>query len=486
MRYCREYRQDDDESDGDPLISMATVKSNLSMIGDIRERMSSEIDRERLLGVIERSLNEIFMFDPDTLRFEFVNLGARTNLGYGLEELRSMTPIDLKPEFSEESFREMIGPLLRGERDILVFDSVHRRANGSLYPVEVRLQLDDQTGGRIVLAVVTDTTERKRAEELLSRYQLLSSEARDIMWFVRASDGAILEANAAAEAAYGYSREELLRLTMNDIRAADDGPTIDLQMEAASTGGILFETEHHRKDGSSFPVEVSSRGATMIDGEKVLLSVIRDISERKHTEAALVESSVRLKLTLQAAVAALGATAELRDPYTAGHQRRVAKLACAIADELGWEEHRIEMLRTAALLHDIGKIVVPTELLSKPGRLNPTEMLLIQAHAAAGAETVADIDFGGAVAAAIGQHHERLDGSGYPGGLSEEEILPEARALAVADVVEAMISHRPYRPALPLEAALHELENGTGSRYDGEVCAACLRLFREKDFALGD
>jgi putative nucleotidyltransferase with HDIG domain len=174
----------------------------------------------------------------------------------------------------------------------------------------------------------------------------------------------------------------------------------------------------------------------------------------------------------------------MRDPYTAGHQRRVAELACAIATELGWHEAQIDSLRTAALLHDIGKIVVPAEILSKPGRLTETEMMLIRQHAAAGADIVGDIDFDGSVAEMIRQHQERLDGSGYPAGLRDGEILPEARVLAVADVVEAMISHRPYRAALPLEAAMDELRDGADLRYDAEAAAACIRLFTEKGFTL--
>ena len=173
-----------------------------------------------------------------------------------------------------------------------------------------------------------------------------------------------------------------------------------------------------------------------------------DITEIRHAEQALRESTVQLRLTLKAAVAALGQTTEMRDPYTAGHQRRVALLADAIATELAWDEQRIEALHTAALLHDLGKIVIPAEILAKPGRLSENEMNLIRQHPVAGAETVASIDFEGAITEMVRQHHERLDGSGYPAGLKDGEILPEARILAVADVVEAMSSHRPYRPAL--------------------------------------
>ena len=336
---------------------------------------------------------------------------------------------------------------------------------------------------RVYVADV-DMTERRLAEALLVRYRLLATAARDIMLFVRASDGAIREANTAAEAAYGYSREELLQLTIHDLRAAAVEPWNSGQIRAAEAEGILFESDHRRKDGSVFPVEVSSRGIVTLDDGTLILSVVRDITDRKRTEDELAQATARLKGTLQAAVAALGATVELRDPYTAGHQRRVAELACAIATELGWAERRIEPIHTAALLHDIGKVVVPAEILSKPGKLSDTEMCLIRQHAAAGADIVAGIDFADDISEMIRQHHERLDGSGYPAGLKAGDILPEARIIAVADVVEAMLSHRPYRPALPPEAALAEIEDGSGTRYDADACAACLRLFRERRFSL--
>jgi putative nucleotidyltransferase with HDIG domain len=199
----------------------------------------------------------------------------------------------------------------------------------------------------------------------------------------------------------------------------------------------------------------------------------------------LAESADRLRRTLTGAIAALGAIVELRDPYTAGHQRRVAQLACAIAAELGWDDEAVETLRAAALLHDAGKIVVPAEILTRPGRLTDNEMELIRAHSSAGADIVAKIDFGADVAEIVRQHHERLDGSGYPQALCADEITPGAKILAVADVVEAMISHRPYRPALSLDEALVEIGQGIGlQRYDRAAAEACRRLFQDQQFTL--
>jgi putative nucleotidyltransferase with HDIG domain len=164
----------------------------------------------------------------------------------------------------------------------------------------------------------------------------------------------------------------------------------------------------------------------------------------------------------------------------------VAQLACAMVAEMGMSEDQVEGLRIACYVHDIGKIAVPAEILCKSGRLSGVEFELVKTHAAVGAELLAPIDFDGPVAEIVLQHHERLDGSGYPRGLRGDEVLPGARVLAVADVMEAMITHRPYRPALPLEEALAEVAAGAGSRYDAAVCAAAIRLFQDEGFAFGE
>ena len=171
---------------------------------------------------------------------------------------------------------------------------------------------------------------------------------------------------------------------------------------------------------------------------------------------------------------------ELRDPYTAGHERRVAQIAVALGAELGFDEKRQEGLRAAGHLHDVGKITIPAEILSKPGKLSSIEYQLVQGHAQAGYDVLKEVEFPWPVAQVALQHHERIDGSGYPQGLKGEQILLEARIMAVADVVEAMSSHRPYRPGLGIEAALAEIERGRGSVYDSAVADACFRLFREK------
>ena len=196
----------------------------------------------------------------------------------------------------------------------------------------------------------------------------------------------------------------------------------------------------------------------------------------------LAESLKRLQAMMQQTVETITAILEMRDPYTAGHQRGVTRLACAIAAEMGFDADRIAGLRVAGFLHDIGKIVVPAEILNRPGKLNKYEFNIIKTHSQVGCDILQNIDFPWPVATIVLQHHERLDGSGYPAGLTGSDICPEARILALADVVEAMASHRPYRPSLGIRAALAEIAKNKDTLYDPEVVEACITLFKEKGF----
>lgn len=210
-----------------------------------------------------------------------------------------------------------------------------------------------------------------------------------------------------------------------------------------------------------------------------------ETERRRHAaETALIENQAKLRRGLEATIAAIAATVETRDPYTAGHQRRVADLAVAIGREMGLPEATLEGLHFGALIHDLGKVQVPAEILSKPTKLTKLEFELIKVHPQAGYDIIKGIEFPWPVAAMVHQHHERLDGSGYPQGLKGDAIALEARVLAVADVVEAMASHRPYRPGLGIEAALKEIEAKRGIWFEPAAVDACLRLFREKRFAL--
>jgi len=214
----------------------------------------------------------------------------------------------------------------------------------------------------------------------------------------------------------------------------------------------------------------------------VLVARMREERDRAMDENR--RSLERLGAVLESTIEAVALTVEKRDPYTAGHQRRVAELSVAIGRELGLSAERIKGLRLGATIHDIGKISVPAEILARPGRLLPSEMEIIKTHSSVGFEIVKGIDFPWPIAQMILQHHERLDGSGYPQALKGDEIIVEARVIAVADVVEAMSSHRPYRPGLGLDVALAQVRQDAGTKLDDAAVAACERLFREKGFQL--
>jgi putative nucleotidyltransferase with HDIG domain len=214
------------------------------------------------------------------------------------------------------------------------------------------------------------------------------------------------------------------------------------------------------------------------------LAFISDITERRQVEEELKKGHQKQQKALEEVVNVLAAAVEKRDPYTAGHEQRVARLASAIASEMGLTSKQVQGIDVAASLHDIGKINVPIEILTKPGGINQHERGIVQMHPQVGYDIIKEVEFPWPVAQAMLQHHERLDGSGYPAGISGEAIIIEARVLAVADVVEAMLSHRPYREALGVDKALGEIRQNRGVLYDSQVADACLRLFDEKGFEL--
>ena len=215
-------------------------------------------------------------------------------------------------------------------------------------------------------------------------------------------------------------------------------------------------------------------GLQMLEQKKLLQAERRSLEKTKG----------QLSDALSAMVAPIVTAMEMRDPYTTGHQSRVAEIACTIGREMGWSEERLQGLRVAALVHDIGKISIPSEILTKPGKLNAAEREMIKGHSETGYTILKDIPFAWPVAEIVRQHHEKLDGSGYPLGLTADAILPEAKVLAVADIVEAMASYRPYRQGIQLDVALEQIEREAGSLLDPEIVGVCLALFREKHFSV--
>jgi PAS domain S-box-containing protein/putative nucleotidyltransferase with HDIG domain len=271
-----------------------------------------------------------------------------------------------------------------------------------------------------------------------------------------------------------YSEKTENRLTM----------PIDKLLKGKKTR-ILHEAILHSKSGLKIPVLQNINPILNEKGGVTGLTIaFSDITQRKKAEKQLQKSWEEQRRAMEGAVEAMAHTIETRDPYTAGHQRRVTKLAVMIAKEMGLEKDKIEGIRMAGTLHDIGKIYIPAEILSKPGKISQEEYNMIKTHPKVGADILKPIHFPWPVTKIIEQHHERMDGSGYPNGLSGDKILIEARVLAVSDVIEAMASHRPYRAAHSLEEALEEIKKNKGILYDEKVSEAAIKVCSKKDFHL--
>lgn len=284
----------------------------------------------------------------------------------------------------------------------------------------------------------------------------------------------------------GYSYEEMIDSPYQKFVPTDELDAV-VDRYSRRRGGkdvvSVYEAKIKGKDGKKIDIEVNG-GLITYQGKPADLVILHDISERVKVEKSLRETLIKLRKAFGATIQALISVVEYKDPYTAGHQRRVSDLARSIAEEIGLAKKKIDGLRMAASIHDLGKVTIPSEILSKPGRLTDHEMRLVKTHPLVGYEILRKIKFPWPIARVIYEHHERIDGSGYPQGLKGDEISLEAFILGVADVIEAMISHRPYRPALSLERGLDEISNNRGRLYDEGVVDSCLRLFRDKGYQL--
>jgi putative nucleotidyltransferase with HDIG domain/PAS domain S-box-containing protein len=296
----------------------------------------------------------------------------------------------------------------------------------------------------------------------------------------------IAESNQAAAALLKVERSFLKGKPLADFVAEADRSAFQAILIQVRGGGEKRLGEFRLQLGEGAPFAVSVNVSAQTDHHDHLvrmLWLLRDDREGKAEEGRLKTLLSRLKSSFYGIVDVVGAAVEVKDPQTAGHQRRVGELAVAIAREMDFSLNRLEGIRVAGLLHDIGKIAIPSEILSKPGALNNLECEFIKTHCQVGHDLLKNIDFPWPVLQAILQHHERLDGSGYPAGLTDEDIILEARILGVADVVEAMVCARSYGPAQEIDRALQEIHQKSGILYDPEVVDICLKLFVEKGFS---
>ena len=339
------------------------------------------------------------------------------------------------------------------------------------------------------LTSLRDVTERSqiRQELMDALAQFRGVVEQSVAGIYIVQDGKLAYINPRFAEILGYtSSDELVGREVLSIVAESDRDIASRNIQRRISGEInslAYETRLLRKDGSIVEVGVHGSASTL-RGRPAIIGIMQDITNKKQAERSTREYLANLEASLMGTVGVAASITEIRDPYTAAHQRRVADIAAAIGAEMGFDENRQKGLRIAGMLHDIGKMSVPTEMLVKPGKLSALEYNLVQQHALAGYDILKTVKFPWPVAEIALQHHERMDGSGYPNGLKGDEILQESRIIAVADVVEAMSSHRPHRPSLGIHAALTEIESGRGNHYDPAVTDACMRLFREKGYVI--
>ena len=371
--------------------------------------------------------------------------------------------------------------------DALAVEAVKAGAQDYL----VKGQFESQVLGRAIKFAI----ERNRVEEALKgenvflRYILDSPSPISVMYTDMERN--ILYWNEGAERIFGYKAEEVVGRQKIDILYPDDttqNAIGDVRLSMLERKEkVDCEIREVTKDGRKIWVNLICVPRFDEEGNVIgILGIGEDITERRQTKQELQLSFEKLQKTLDAMVNALASTVTIRDPYTARHQKQVTQLACAIAEEMGLTEQQVDWIRMAASVHDIGKINVPIEFLSKPGSLSHVEYDMVKTHPHVGYEILKTIEFPWTMVQAVLQHHERMDGSGYPQGLKGDEILIEARILGVADVVDAISSHRPYRAAFDIDKALEEIEKNKGTLYDTDVVDACLKLLKEKGFRLNN
>jgi PAS domain S-box-containing protein len=429
---------------------------------------------ERYRTFFEHSKDVIFVTSREGVILD-VNQATMDLLGYTREEMMAMQAQEL---YVDSADRIRFQQLIEAEGAAHNFEVTLRKKDGTkIYcMITARVWQADDGSMRGYQGIIRDITDRKRIETQLREQALIFENIHDGI-IMTDLEGNIMSWNPAAERMFGYYEGEVFQKTIGMLTTKVMQGTLRDDRWSGEVGFI-------RKDGTEGICET-----TVIplrdenDNIIAMFGVCRDITERKQSEERLQQSYDQLRETLIATVNILASTIEMKDPYTAGHQRRVTTLACAIAEEMGLTDDQFDGLRMAGLIHDLGKINVPAEILSKPGQINDIEFSIIRYHPQICHDILKKIELPWPVAKIVLHHHERMDGSGYPQGLKGDEIMLEARILSVADVVEAMASHRPYRPALGIKVALEEITKNKGTLYDPVIVDACIKLFTEKNFS---
>ncbi len=463
-----------------------------------------QLSEERYQFLVQNSPDIIFTLDSDG-KFSFINESVRNVLGYSSQQLIGKPYAKIVHPEDHEKADSLFSDGLGKDRslkssEIRLKPKSSRRESPShsrnvivemrIRGIYDRFQPNAEDLFRGTYGVAQDITARKQAEEELmlqkAHFQQLFENSPEAIAILDHSDR-ILNANRGFEELFGYTLEECKNQCIKELIVPKK-----LISEASRLSQIVMsngiaqhnETVRKRKDGSEVNVAVLGYPIHFQDSQVGVYAIYSDITERKKSEKTIQSTLKKLRKAMGGIIHVMVSTVEARDPYTAGHQQRVAELARTIAQEMGMSKEEVDGIRIGGSIHDLGKIKIPAEILSNPGRITDAEFSLIKTHPEVAYGILRDIEFSRPVAEMVYQHHEKINGSGYPRGLDSDEILPEAKILTIADVVEAIASHRPYRPALGMKIALDEITSNRGVLYDAEGVDACLRVFEQNKYRL--
>jgi PAS domain S-box-containing protein/putative nucleotidyltransferase with HDIG domain len=481
----------------------------LVFLNDVTERKRGEEalrESEQRYRLIAENASDVIWTMDMNLRMTYVSPSIVRLTGHTAQESMAMTIEEgltlASAQVAAGAFTQGLAALetRRGRPDLpMTMELEMKCKDGSTVWIEVTLSFMLSFDGSAIgiMGVARDIDERRRAQLDLrvseKRYRLLAENVSDVIWVTDANLRPTY-VSPSIQRLLGFGADESLFRGLEDAlspSSSDKVREIAAKLVVADRSGHEsqelqhpVEIELRRRDGSTVCVDTTVTVIRDLAGHPVqFLGVLRDVTERKQAEEQVQQSCQKLEKTLEGTIQAIRAMVDARDRYTAGHQQRVTELACAIAEAMGLSSEQVKAVHVAGLLHDVGKILLPTEILTKPGRLNEIEFAMIRTHSKAGHDILESIEFPWPIAKMVLQHHERVNGTGYPDGVGGEEILIEARILAVADVVEAMSSHRPYRAALGLDEALGEIARNKGVLYDPLVADACVRVFVEGGFS---
>jgi PAS domain S-box-containing protein len=490
------------EAVGSNLVQNNVVEAVIVNYRDITERKWAEEDikeNERRYRLLTENMSDIVWIADMNLQTTYISPSIKNVLGFSQEErLRQNLDEQLTPHSLSlvlEALSREIALEEQGNADpdrTLKMELEYYHKDGSTRWMELLISglRDDQDVLTRIYGVSRDITDRKLAEKALreseERFRSMIQSLSDIIFILDANGQLTYESPSATmilgyQPGYFIGKSPFIHIHSDDL----DQVMKDLDEVFLSTNpGIPTEFRYKKADDTWIYLEALGSNQFENPGIHGIVLTVRDISERKKAEDKLQQTLESLRKAVGTTIQVLVSAVESRDSYTSGHQSRSADLACAIATEMGLAPEKIEGIRMAGIIHDIGKLSIPAEILSKPTKLTEIEFALIKEHSRSGYEMLKDVESPWPLAEIVYQHHERINGSGYPRNLKGDEIVIESQILAVADVVEAMASHRPYRPTLGIEAALEEITKNKGILYNNAVADTCLRLFREKGYQL--